>query len=164
MKRFNTTTNGYRYDKLIFYGILFLYLSFIFFIAYSNGFDFSNKVYFECVGWEDCDNPFYNGKDKLNPGFECSRAWLYGEDCNINKEEWFNYKLLPPGKYGKEAPNYFKYILPTLLIIIVFGLLLNHFLHNKGKEPELEIKISENKKININSIFKRLGDNIEEEK
>lgn len=156
MKRYNTTTNGYRYDKLIFYGILFLYVSFIFVILYINNFDLSNKAYFKCVGFEPCDNPFYNGYNRLNPGFECSRSWLYGEDCNIKAEEWFNLELLPPGEYGTKPPAYSKYVLLSLFILFVLGLLLNHFLHNIGKTPEIEIKISENKKISLNSIAERI--------
>ena len=157
MKRYNTTTNGYRYDKLIFYGILAIYFLFIFLLAYKNNFDFSNKIYFKCVGYEPCPNPLY--KQKL----ECNRAWLYGEDCNVKKEEWFYLKDLPPGEYGTKQPDYLKYVLPSLFILFVLGLLLNHFLHNRGKTPEIEIVLTKNRKININNVLDKFGKNLEEE-
>lgn len=157
MKRFNTTTNGYRYDKLIFYGILFIYFLSVFFIAYKSNFDFSNKVYFECTGVEPCDNPFYFRESDF--GFKCNRAWLYGNDCNIKNETWFNLEKLPPGRYGEKEPKYYNYAILFLVLFFILGLILNHFYHNKGKGIEVEIKISKNKIVILNKeTIKRLSE------
>lgn len=150
MERFNTTKYGYKYDKIIFSGGMLLILAFIFVIACKQNFDFSNKIFFKCEGLMPCENPM---KD-----LHCSREWLYGKDCNIKCEgEWCGQDMLSPGEYGEKSPNYIRGFLFFCLFCLASCFGINHLWHNVGVPFDLEIKFTENKRINLRDMFKYAG-------
>lgn len=156
MKIFNETQTGYRYNKIYFWMIF----CFLFIIILKQGFDlnwdFSNKLYFECRGIELCENPYLN--------MECNRQWLYGDDCLIVcDEEWCKEEFLLPGTYGTPPPKIFKNLIPGLIGLILFALLLNHFLHNRGKIPDFDIIISKNKRYSFRKIMSKLIEKTEDD-
>jgi len=137
MKRFNITESGYKYDKIIFWGLLFLIIFLVFSIAKENNFDFRQKFYFKCDNINGCPNPI------VNPNIHIYNEYTgqnYKDSCI---EDWCKQEILMMGEYGTPPPdsflfNHFKLITFTLFI---FSFLLNHFVHNMGKVPDIEIKI-----------------------
>lgn len=132
MNRFNITENGYKYDKLLFYGFFIIVLSVVGYLLYESDFDFNPKVYFNCDNpFGQCENPFYDGQ---------YRVTLFGEMKyfrDLPNCEWCGEKYLGVGEYGEKEKPFIKNILYYILLGVVALLILNHFLHNKGKMPEL---------------------------
>lgn len=154
MNRFNITKNGYKFDKVITWiGFAFIILIFLF-VAYKQNFDFSNKLYYKCEGFEMCKNPYKN--------IQCDRAWLYGDDCLIKcNEDWCKLDMLPPGTYGEQKPPYMSYISLAFFLIFLGVFIANHLIHNKGKPFDIEIKLWKGKVINIKDLIKS-GDKLED--
>jgi len=98
---------GYRFDRWIFQGAMLLIFCWLFFIAWSYGF---NMDYYECqapaVGETMCKNRFYE------------------------PASWKNEEYLPVGIYGTKmgALFYSAYYVPFILLAI--GFILNQVIHN----------------------------------
>jgi len=149
MKRFRITDQGYKFDKLIFFGIFVMVLSLVLFVMYSNEFNFDLHPYVICTG-ETCKNPYYDLIDcKQTLKILWSIPIYTTKDCRIDCD-WCNQEFLTYGEYGTKPKNGF--LLNNLawigILLMFFGLLMNHILHNKGNKFDIEIPITE--KIVIN--------------
>jgi len=132
MKRFNTTESGYRFDKLIFFPMILIVLGVVVFFWHQNGFDFKQHIYVKCSDFGNCSNPLM---DTNVPEFQ-----KYKANC---LEEWCNQKTLLPGVYGKPPPSGFLYNSLGWLswLFFAFCLVMNHFVHNRGKPIDFEIRV-----------------------
>lgn len=123
MQILQKTINGYIYDRRIIYsGFLLVILLFIY-IASLYDFDFEKKVYVKCDS-DICPNELYTNSE------------VY-KHC---KEEWCNLKYFERGEYGTPYPyddKLFNNFGLLSVSIMLCSLILNHFVHNKGKKPEL---------------------------
>jgi hypothetical protein len=93
--------------------------------AYSLGFDYGYKIFFNCTSQE-CTNPLFGLKhEKYNQG----------ED-----NTWMNQRYLKKGTYGiKQTPNFiFNNFALIAVLLGVLSFVANHFLYNKGKIPHIE--------------------------
>lgn len=161
MNRFRTTQLGYRYDKVIFISVMLAFLGIVFYAMLANNFDFSTHPYFKC-SYSTCPNPFYRDTILQEGQLEQCRQelkilWfipLYTtKDCRENCD-WCHAKLLSKGEYGSKPKAGF--IVNNALWIglgmILLGLILNHMLHNKGKQFDIEIPITNKIILNRNTI------------
>lgn len=133
MKIFHVCDNGYKYDRRIFWGVLGIALLLFSFTAYLEGFNFSYKFHFVC---EDsiCDNPY---SDVM-----ASRNSVTGHKY-LCSEEWCKEPILTKGEYGKGPPWLLLNFNWILILMVIAGLILNHFIHNKGKIPSIKPNISD---------------------
>lgn len=140
---FQTTKNGYRYDKRILWGGFLVCVLLMFYISYQFDFDFSKKVYFVCQG-RVCENPFI---------YEHPQYMKY---C---KDDWCKQETLEMGTYGTPPPdgflfNNFGWIVFFIMALIV---MLNHLIHNRGVEFELlPIEFPEFMRKTINKISEKI--------
>jgi len=155
MGRFNKTKYGYIYDKYIFRTMLLLIYIYAIWVLAINDFDFSFKPYLLCEGSQPCENPFYEAECYYLGGF-------ITKSCDLKCEnDWCSQEYVLPGEYGKKTPNYIKNFGFTYFIIVLIALLLNHYLHNKGKMFDIEYSITKKKKVNFRDFFKKF-DELEE--
>lgn len=149
MGRFNETRRGYKFDKYIFWVTFLIICSGIFALFYVNDFNTSPNFYVKC-NYDFCPNPL-----KL-PEFECQNElkilWfitLYkDEDCTRNCiEPWCDMETLPRGEYGKKQPLIMALSPLIAFLIFVISFFVNHFMHNKGKKFDMEVRITKNKRI-----------------
>lgn len=121
-QRYNATTSGYRFDKILFFSIAFLLLAFVGLLAKDKG--LSQHPQLTCNA-ERCINPLLSG--------HCS-GLICSIDCN---EAWCTQKYLTRGSYGTPPPitqtNFLFICLGMFLLAFVF----NHLLHNRGKKFDL---------------------------
>ena len=160
MNRFRQTELGYKYDKVIFISTFSLFLILIFYVFYINHFDFGLHPYFEC-NQDFCKNPYSTLKD-------CQQTlkvlWLIPlyttPDCKLNCD-WCSAETLSRGVYGTRPRGEFIINNAALIgfLFIALALILNHLLHNKGKQFDIEIPITEKIRINRNSLKKWFKDN-----
>ncbi len=117
MQYYQKTKNGYVYDKRIFFGSFLVCCLIAVYIFYQFNFDFSKKIYVECNS-PTCENSMVN-----NP------------DC---KEEWCKQKTLTWGTYGEPPPEswLFNNFGKLAFFIMLFGLGLNHIIHNRNNKFE----------------------------
>jgi len=155
MKLFNETKKGYRYNKVIIWVALLIVFANIYYVMKLNSFDFSTKIYFNCED-DQCENPLFN----MN---KCSSQlkvlWVIPVyetvDCKETCIEWWcDKEFVPRGEYGEKPPANIGYVLPFSFIIIILALVLNHIFFNKGKKFDLEIRITDKVRINIDDIKK----------
>jgi len=144
----NKTDGGYVYDKRIFWGIIGITLLLIFFIAYQQDFDFKYKFYFECD--EDvCKNPAVTGRG-YNP--------ITGQEIEC-EADWCSKEYLPRGEYGTKPLGVLK-LFPFLVVgLLIASLILNHLIHNRGKDFEIQLNLSDNWK----KKFKKLSEETEDD-
>ncbi len=160
MNRFRETKLGYKYDKLLLSSVFFLFLILIVYILYINSFDFQLHPHIIC-NMESCKNPFY---ELQNCQQTLKILWVIPiyttEDCRA-KCDWCNLEYLTRGEYGTKPKGGF-FINNALLIgfsFILVGLILNHFLHNRGKQFDIEIPITNKIIINRDSLKKWFKEN-----
>ena len=139
MKKFHITEDGYIYDKRIFWGILILLVVIIGGLYVRDGMD--RRISFICESPQGCINPlfeseYYNPITKENYLAGCVGEWCTSEH-------------LAPGVYGEPAPPIYKFFGLFVFCMIAFGLILNHYVHNKGKKISLKINLPDswNKRI-----------------
>lgn len=131
---------GYKFDRIIFKSVLYVFLFFICGYLYINNFDLD---YFNC--------PLYNdGSIKASSKFmvrNFERGNLTDGYCKnpFYKESWKNTQFLPAGEYGKKPSLLLNYMPLVGIAVILYGFILNHFVHNrkfglleKLKEVEVE--------------------------
>lgn len=144
MTIYHICDNGYKYDKRIFQGVTGILLLLIFGYAASQGFDFSYKFYFKCDQFV-CDNPYSDDTAPYNS--------ITGHKY-LCKADWCKQKFLLRGEYGQREPevvSFFPYILSFLLLS---GFILNHIIHNKGKQFSIKPNIPERYWKKIKDIFR----------
>lgn len=108
---------SYKFDRWIFQVGMVLIFGFLFLVAQH--YDFKMN-YFKCERplnyqldqsdlpiSQQCENPFYK------------------------PVTWENQQYLPPGEYGVKLDGWYYSAWPVTIGIIVFGLVLNHFWHNR---------------------------------
>lgn len=128
LKIFQVCDNGYKYDRRIFWAIMGIIVLSVFFFAYSQDFDFSYKFYYNCDE-PICNNPYSENTTWYNS--------VTGEK-HYCTDDWCNRKLLERGEYGHKTPFFMQYFPPGTVLLVICGLLLNHFIHNKGKRPSIK--------------------------
>lgn len=145
-KYFTVCTNGYRYDKRVFWA-MFLLIGILFtMIAYEQNFNFSYRFYYNCVE-PVCDNPFLD-----NPGY-INSVTGYEYKCN---ELWCNYKYLQRGEYGTPPPWAMKNFEVIVFAFIVLGLGINHITYNQGKNLELTLNLPDKLKKKVKKIIEEV--------
>ena len=156
MRRFNETRKGYRFDKAIVWCAFGIILALAFYLLSVQGFNTSPYFYIRCDE-ESCPNPL---KD---PTFTCRNEvkilWLFpvyqDKFCMRNcVEEWCKWEFLPRGEYGNRPPMLLRYFGVVSFGILFMAILLNHLVHNKGKRFDLELRISEKKRIGKDELMK----------
>lgn len=158
MNRFNVTKNGYKFDKVIFWGSMILIFGLVFYLMDYYNYDFSStNIYVKCEQ-EVCENPLNNIKDCKQ---QLNILWvipLYkANDCRQNcEDDWCNWKYLPEGEYGKKPNSLFRYMYPLTFGVIILSLLLNHLIHNRGKKFDIEIPFTKKKRLNIREFLKKM--------
>jgi len=123
MKIYHVCGNGYKYDRRIFWAILGIILILVAGFGFSQGFDFSYKFYFNCDEVI-CENPYSDVTAPYNS--VTGHKYLCTDD-------WCKQEYLTQGEYGQRVPKFFANFQYITLILIISGLILNHFIHNKGK-------------------------------
>lgn len=152
MKRYNTTDNGYVYDKFIFWFVMLLTVGGVFLIAARHDFKFSSTyVYIQCKGIQDCPNPLIENDEKYLQDCRQQLRILFfiplytTKDCKEScTEDWCNWEMLPPGNYGTPPDPWVENYLYVVLGLILVGIVANHFIHNRGRK--FQIQLSLNKK------------------
>lgn len=129
MKRFKETSNGYKFDRVIFLSVIGFTLLVLAGVIGVYGLE--ARPYFLCKS-ETCINPFYDA-DR----YGCS----YGGGfipCKVKNESWMNEAILSKGEYGTKPILYqaFLYMLGGLLLL---AFTLNHFLYNRGIDFNIEL-------------------------
>lgn len=155
MNWLNKTHSGYIFDKRFFYIYLALTLILILSQMYAHNFDFSAHPYFICDASE-CRNPFYNSDCRMQLRVLFFIPLYTTPDCkNDPRYTWINSPILEKGIYGDAPPEnfLFKYMIVIVILMGLFILLINHFLHNKGKKFDLELRISDTKRVNLFKLF-----------
>ena len=125
------TDSGYIYDKRIFWAVLLLGVMILGFLGYTQGLKYT--FYFECPGPLDCDNPMLTAK-YYNP----VTGYNYFADCEA---DWCTLEKLPPGTYGEKATPIIKFFAPGLILLLIFGLALNHLMYNDGKMFSIKLNL-----------------------
>ena len=129
MKRYNITTKGYRFDKFIFWGMFLIWILLLGSQFYIHG--YGHHPYFVCHAYE-CENPLVRGEYKCTLAFGMI-------PCKVEcKEEWCTKPFLPKGEYGKKPINNNAFYM-AMFGSLILGLVLNHFIHNKGKAFHINI-------------------------
>ena len=148
MQRYRITELGYKFDKLIFFGVFAIVVSAVISIMYLNNFDFSTHPYFECHR-QTCKNPYYNMQCKQSLNILWVIPLYQTQDCKIGCD-WCNSELLPIGTYGERPKAGFlmDHLVQFSFLLMLLGILINHFVHNRGKKFDIEIPVT--KKIVIN--------------
>jgi len=153
MKVLHTTDNGYIYDKRIFWSIIILAALSIAFLSNAYGLDLKPRFYFKCESYDGvCENPVYYGN--------CEYGFKTVPCRELCPEDWCKQKLLGPGEYGEQQPknillSHFELI---FILMVILGLLLNHFIHNRGKIPNIKLNVSEKIWQKIKEKAKKLED------
>ena len=130
MKFLRKTSKGYIYDKRLFWGAMLVSIILVLYIFSLNNWSIKYNVYTVCNGPGKCENPYLKGYCK-------------GVLCDINcVEEWCNQKYLEPGSYGERPPAIMNYFIYIVLGLVMFALVLNHFIHNRGKRFHIELNLS----------------------
>ena len=131
MERFNKTTQGYRFDKVIFWSAFLIIACIVASQFMIHGFKF--KPYFVCDGIlnQTCVNPFYN------EGYKCTLAFGM-KKCNVQHEDWMDEPFLPAGEYGEKPIKTDSFVVAIVgIFLLAFG--LNHINWNKGKNFHVNI-------------------------
>lgn len=156
MGRFNITKRGYKYDKIIFWVVMIITTAVVLYnFAYYN-FDFTPRVHMICEEFQ-CKNPYYGGECKQTLTILFFIPLYTTKDCStLEGYEWIKEEYVPMGEYGDPPPEGFLYRDIPLIVIVCFVLafLLNHFIHNKGKKFDIEIRISDKVRLNSDTFEK----------
>lgn len=161
MKRYHITDGGYRYDRLIFWGAIAMILLFLGLIGARHNFDFSTaNVYIKCESDNGvhCRNPIYNiteCKQQLRILFVIP---LYTtKDCTETcTQDWCNWATLPPGEYGTPPDPLMDWIPFVAISLLVLAVLVNHFVHNRGKRPQIQLNLKKETREKIRKFFSNL--------
>lgn len=161
MNIFNTTERGYRYNKFIFFSVFLITLGLVFYLFYLHNFDFTPSAYLKC-DYDECKNPLYGQPCKQRLKILFFIPLYTTGDCSEDPAyNWVSEPYIPRGEYGEPPPEDFLYkhikLIVALLFILTF--VLNHFLHNRGKKFDLEIRITDKLRINRDFLRRKLKEN-----
>lgn len=110
---------GLKFDKAIFSAIIIFFLLIFFVVMVKNGFDKDVHQYIACKDSVQCYNPLYMQ-------FPVCEKFFYGA-CTT--------EYLPSGfVYGTPPPKILEWFTNALLVSIVAGFILNHFMYNREKK------------------------------
>lgn len=130
---FHKTENGYIFDKRFFWGIIVLLLLIFVYIGFLYEWDFRYKFHIVCTD-PVCDNPMTDPsvmiKDNLGRNLK--------SDC---EGEFCEKKLLETGEYGEESPFLVNNFTAIGISLIILSLILNHFVHNRGKAFQIKLNL-----------------------
>jgi hypothetical protein len=119
MNRFNETPTGYKFDKLIFFGIILCLAGIVVYNFMLNGYE--NHPYLKCTA-EKCINPI--AMPSICPGVYCPPV-----KCD---EAWCSQKTVSRGEYGQK-PSFLQTNFSLIVwILLILAFVLNHFIHNKN--------------------------------
>ena len=136
MKRFTTHKNGYRYDKVILYTSFTLMILLMLYIFNLYEWDFSKKIIVRCDA-DQCENPFYS----IRRGEYCDASGctpVYNPTAPDCSYDWCDSPTLSRGVYGYQIPPIVKLFPWVSVGLVLLALVLNHFIHNKGRRPSIE--------------------------
>ena len=136
MKIYQIADNGYKFDKRIFWSAMLIMVGAFLYVAADNNFNLRYQFYYECEAVR-CKNPFM---DQAFQMWNTYTDYDYKTDC---VDPWCKQKWLNRGVYGKRQPLLFNYFTPLSFGLVILGLLLNHLIHNKGKQPSLKFNLSD---------------------
>lgn len=154
MKIFHKTDTGYIFDRRIFWTVIGIGVLIFFVIAYQNNFDFSYKFTVTCPEGRSCYNVIARENFQMyNP----HTNYDYKKDCT---EEWCKQATLEPGVYGTKPPMIITYFPFIMIVLVMIGIVLNHFIHNRGKKFSIKVNLPDKW---IKSL-KRAWDEMEEDK
>lgn len=116
----NTTSKGYVWDKRIFWTLIILTIALsLNTIREGGGTEGFKTQYYIVCEHEHCKNPFYQHPDSPNK--------------TLAEQEY-----LTKGAYGKKPPASLTYTPYLIIGLYAAALVLNHQLHNKGKQMHIE--------------------------
>jgi hypothetical protein len=69
------------------------------------------------------------------------------------KEGWCTQPLLTKGVYGKKAPEFILWLPMIALGLFIISMVVNHFIHNKGKKFDIQLRITKNKGFSMRQII-----------
>lgn len=151
MKRYHTADNGYKYDRFIFWGLMLVVLGIMFSVFWQYNFNFKEQFYFNCRGPDPCKNPWASREMHATDFFGRNLK----ADCT---EAWCNQELLLPGEYGTKPPIILTHFSTIVIALSVLALLLNHFIHNRGKRIGVKPALKEKTWKRIKDSFKKMED------
>jgi len=98
-----------------------------------------------------------NCKTALTAGFGLIKLYITPDCRDTCTEAWCTQPILLRGIYGKEKPLLYDLLPYFCVLLVILSFVLNHQTHNKGKEFDIEIVITEKKKLSIRDIIRRLN-------
>ena len=121
---------GYIYDKRIFFCIIGAIILLALNVVNNHNFDFSPKLYFVCEG------SFFNST-------ACPNPFIGSDMSKYCKYDWCKNEVLAPGEYGEKPPKDLVYNNFGLICfcMALFGLVINHIIHNWGVMPKLKLNM-----------------------
>jgi len=144
MKRYHCADNGYKFDRFIFWGVMGIMFLIIGGLLVSNDFSFKYNFYLKCDNPLGCENPLAAEGASYHNSFFTS--WDYLDDCT---DEWCKAKILKPGVYGRSPNPLIKNFFIICIMLMGLGLVVNHYIHNRGKKFAVRLAVSD-------KIWKRL--------
>ena len=128
MKIFNIAKNGYKFNRLLFLGVIFIFTGIFIYNLMING--ITQHPYFTCKS-DICFNAVYANK------ISCNSIYCPPVEC---KEDWCFQEYVSKGTYGIQ-PSFTQRYFPMLIWgSTVLAFIINHFLYNKGKKFSLYTK------------------------
>lgn len=116
-----TDIKGYKFDKVIFLGVVFILLLSAIAILGMNSFDKSEKIYVKCNDPIKCWNPYFEDEKVCGKYLPASH-----ELCT---QEFLPSKY----EYGTRAPFYVEKFNLMAIGLLAIGFLINHIIYNRGK-------------------------------
>jgi len=132
MGRFNTTTKGYKYDKVLFWLTYLAVILIVGKIWLTHG--IAANPYMNCTEDIGCFNPFSS-----EIYYDCTFGFGF-LDCPINHYDWMEEEYLPKGEYGT-PPVSFSWFFPAVIALFGLAFMLNHLMWNKGKRFHMSSKL-----------------------
>lgn len=120
----------YKVNKLIYNTAIAITILLFVFVLYENNWSFDDRLYISCTIKQGCENQFYI-QNYIKAGY----------DTNLcPNSELCSYEKLPYGyTYGRDASFLEKNFSLIAVLLMVFAVLLNHFLYNGGMKFNLKI-------------------------
>lgn len=150
MKIYHVTDSGYKFDRRLFWGGIFILIIIIGSVGLKYGF-YTHTFYFNCKEAY-CENPVYN------EDYDAYNSYTNEDLKKYCIDDWCKYEFLPRGEYGNKPPKIIGYFDMLALGIIALILFLNHLIHNKGKRFSVELNLSKKAIAKIKDVFKGAGE------
>ena len=124
---------NYIADKFIFRICVLLIFAWIFFVFQSEGWDFKPNYYLECPATGgSCENPYYN-IDGLSEIHDSTNDFVPFVPRDCPQEGLCSQKFIQAGNSIGNKPSWmFTHAVDVDFALLLFAILLNHFLYNRG--------------------------------